>query len=351
MLGDEPKMAVALRGGCLGRLARHRRELRRHDDCRRGMARGDGGGNALLVVGTVGGERGHGSRHLIEQGADLGTVVHLLRGQHSCDDLPGVGVQADVQLAPGPARLGAVRLNQPLAGAAKLQAGAVHQQVHGLAVTARPRAWHCQRLRPAAQGRVVRHGQGDPSLPFHALPRAEPLAAPPEQADDGADQALCLAQGQAARPEASVRSGFARGEYQGYPPGLVRGSARQASMASSVNQTVRLPRWRKLASYARQLRSSAPSEFLSLCLCLGMWRRWSWFSLNGKVGIRGQIRAQPPTPRRFQAPLGGSMQQGHGPARVRRCGLVRIVSDSRDLGGCLSVGRLKLQGDGMGAAA
>ena len=29
-----------------------------------------------------------------------------------------------------------------------------------------------------------------------------------------------------------------------------------------MNQTVRLPRWRKLASYARQ--------FMSLCFCLGM---------------------------------------------------------------------------------
>jgi len=66
---------------------------------------------------------------LIEQGANLGAVVDLLCRQHRRDDLPGVGIQADVQLPPGPARLGAVFLDQPLARAAELQAGAVHQQV------------------------------------------------------------------------------------------------------------------------------------------------------------------------------------------------------------------------------
>jgi len=53
-----------------------------------------------------------------------------------------------------------------------------------------------------------------------------------------------------------------RGEYQGCPPGVVRGSACQPSMASSVNQTVRLPRWRKLASHSRQ--------FMTLCFCWGI---------------------------------------------------------------------------------
>ena len=43
-----------------------------------------------------------------------------------------------------------------------------------------------------------------------------------------------------ARSVSAVR--IARGEYQGCPPRVVRGSARQAAIASSVNQTVRLPR-------------------------------------------------------------------------------------------------------------
>src|SRR3954453_20226171 len=78
---------------------------------------------------------------------------------------------------------------------------------------------------------------------------------------------------------------MASAEYQGCPPRVVRGSAAQASIASSVNQIVRLPRCRKLASYAGQ--------FVTLCACLGMrWRR-SWFSLKGKAGIRGQRGSTP----------------------------------------------------------
>src|SRR4051812_23015519 len=75
---------------------------------------------------------------------------------------------------------------------------------------------------------------------------------------------------------------IARGEYQGCPPRVVRGAARHPSITAALNHTVRLPRWRKLASYSRQ--------FVTLCFCLGMWCRRSWFSLNGKVGIRGSER-------------------------------------------------------------
>src|SRR3954468_16734850 len=71
---------------------------------------------------------------------------------------------------------------------------------------------------------------------------------------------------------------IAQGEYQGCPPRVVRGAARHPSMASSENHTVRLPRWRRLASYSRQ--------FITFRFCLGIWWRRSWFSLNGKMGIR-----------------------------------------------------------------
>ena len=40
----------------------------------------NGGGNALLVVGAVGGERDNWLNDLIEQGADLGTVVPSIAG-------------------------------------------------------------------------------------------------------------------------------------------------------------------------------------------------------------------------------------------------------------------------------
>jgi len=75
----------------------------------------------------------------------LGGVVDLLLGQRRRDDLPGVGTHADVQRPPGPARSGAVHLDQPLAPAAELEALAVHQQVQGLAGTARVWARHLQR--------------------------------------------------------------------------------------------------------------------------------------------------------------------------------------------------------------
>src|SRR4051794_9524133 len=85
-----------------------------------------------------------------------------------------------------------------------------------------------------------------------------------------------------ARSVSAVR--IAKGEYQGCPPRVVRGAARHPSIASSENHTVRLPRWRKLASYSRQ--------FITFRFCLGMWWRRSWFSLNGKVGIRRSEKGQ-----------------------------------------------------------
>ena len=41
---------------------------------------------------------------------------------------------------------------------------------------------------------------------------------------------------------------IANAEYRGYPPRPVRGPARHASIASGVNQTVKLPRARRPAS-------------------------------------------------------------------------------------------------------
>ena len=64
----------------------------------------------------------------------------------------------------------------------------------------------------------------------------------------------------AARGAWAVRT--ARGEWICCPPRIVHGSVVHAAIASSVNQTVRLPRWDKLASYAGQ--------FVSLCVCFGV---------------------------------------------------------------------------------
>jgi hypothetical protein len=74
-----------------------------------------------------------------------------------------------------------------------------------------------------------------------------------EQAEDEADQPLGLAQGQAEhRPQRQGRSDRQGGVVR-LPPRMVRGSAFQAAIASSLNHIVRLPRWRSAASYAGQL--------------------------------------------------------------------------------------------------
>ncbi len=51
----------------------------------------------------------------------------------------------------------------------------------------------------------------------------------------------------------NVMVATANAEWEGCPPRPVRGSARQASIASAVNHTARLPRARRLASYSAQL--------------------------------------------------------------------------------------------------
>ena len=103
------------------------------------MAFGDRAVHVLPVVSTVAGERGDRARDLVEQGPDPGAVVRLAAGQLHGFDPPGAGFHAQVQLAPGAARPGAVLLGQPLAGPAQLQARAVQQQVHRPGPRGRPR--------------------------------------------------------------------------------------------------------------------------------------------------------------------------------------------------------------------
>src|SRR3954454_13767077 len=76
----------------------------------------------------------------------------------------------------------------------------------------------------------------------------------------------------------------------GCPPRVVRGSALQAAIASGVNQTVRLPRARRPASYAAQL--------MTRCHCLGMRCRRSRLALNGMAGapLPSGGRLHPPPP-------------------------------------------------------
>src|SRR3954463_8978916 len=118
--GDELQVAVTLCGRGLGRVAGHRRRARGRDDGRLGMALGDAGVDAFLVVRTVAGERGDLAVHLVQQGTDLGAIIDVVGGQRGRDDLAGVGIPAEVELPPGSARLRAVLLDQPLARPAQL---------------------------------------------------------------------------------------------------------------------------------------------------------------------------------------------------------------------------------------
>ena len=223
------------------------------------MAGREFGVDIVAVVGAVAGDGRHCPLDPLEQGTDLGAIVGILVGQHRGDDPAGVGVRREMQHSPGPAPLGAVLLDQPLARAAELQPRAVHQQVHRRP----PRLWtrHRQRLGPAAEGGVVRHREIET-----------------EQLQDGADQPLGLAQRQAEHGSQRQRRRDRQIGVEGYPPRAVRGSALQAAIASGVNHTVKLPRARKPASYSAQL--------VTRCRCFGMWWRQAALALNGTAGVQ-----------------------------------------------------------------
>src|SRR3954468_1435069 len=95
------------------------------------------GASTCVILPAVAGERGDRSVSLVEQGPNLRAVIDIVGGKLRRNDLPGVGIHAEVELSPGPARFGAMLLDQPFAGPTQAQAGAVHQQVHGFAVAAR----------------------------------------------------------------------------------------------------------------------------------------------------------------------------------------------------------------------
>ena len=98
----------------------------------------------------------------------------------------------------------------------------------------------------------------------------------------------------------------------------VRGASRQAAIAASVNQTVRLPRWRRAASYSAQL--------VTRCRCLGMWRRQAALALNGTTGIQASGKGLSSYAAPLPTPTGRSVQQCPGDRdRLRRCEAQSLV--------------------------
>ena len=100
VLGDVPQVAVSLRGCGLGRVAGHGVCARRDNHGRVRMALGDAVVDAILVVAAVTGERRHGTCDLVEQGAGLRRVVHVLGGRRGGHDPAGVGVYAEMLSTP-----------------------------------------------------------------------------------------------------------------------------------------------------------------------------------------------------------------------------------------------------------
>src|SRR4051812_3427498 len=216
------------------------------------MALGHVGVNTVLVVRAVRREGGDRVRDLVQQGADLGGVVLVAVGQRGGHDPAGLGVHAEMELPPRPAPLGAVLLDQPLARAGELQPRAVDQQVHGAGiaasaairpVAARLRPRHLQRLGPAAQGGVVRHGEVEP-----------------EQADDGADQPFGL-------PVRQPEHGLERQRRQDRQVGILGlpAPARAPLGLPRLDRLVRKPD-RQAATPAQALVVIAPVRDLALLL-------------------------------------------------------------------------------------
>src|SRR3954447_2055802 len=109
----------------------------------------------------------------------------------------------------------------------------------------------------------------------------------------------------------------------GCPPRVVRGAAAQAATASGVNQTVRLPRARRPASYSAQL--------VTRCRCFGMWRRQAVLALNGTAGVQASEKGPSSYTAQLPTPTGRSVQQGV--RAVQGDGADACASAVRSLGG------------------
>ncbi len=127
--GGHLQVAVALRRGALGRSTHNRACPWRHDDRSVWMMLGHRLADPVLIVIAVDGEGSDGIGDLVEQSVNHRAIIDFFLGYFDGDDLAAAGIHTDMQLSPGSAAGRAVLFNQPLAGATKLQAGAVDQQM------------------------------------------------------------------------------------------------------------------------------------------------------------------------------------------------------------------------------
>src|SRR3954470_16269383 len=122
LLCDEPDVAIALALRVRLPCARHCRRTWRDDDVRQriGLAAGDSLVHGLAVVRAVGRHGRDLALDLPEQRRHLTGIIDSIVGQHAGDELAGIGIDGDMELAPGPARP-TVLLLVPLALAEELE--------------------------------------------------------------------------------------------------------------------------------------------------------------------------------------------------------------------------------------
>jgi len=236
MFCNHLQMPVMRRGLRLGRRAWHRVRPRWHDDRGIGMADRDLAVDAVLVVCAIAGERSDGIVNLVQQGSDLRAVIEIIGGQRRRGDSARIGIDTDVPFAPRPAPARTVLLDQPLASTAQFQPSAVHQQMHGFGAGRGAR--HRQPLGPPTQSGMVRDGEVEA-----------------KQMDDGADQPFGLPQRQPEHCPQGQRRRNRHGRIARLttPCRAWLGPPRRDRFFAEPHHTVRLPRWRKAASYSGQL--------------------------------------------------------------------------------------------------
>ena len=85
--------------------------------------------HSVLIVGSVSRERRDGIGDLIEQRARSRGVITVFLGQFNRDNFTASGIDAYMQLTPGPPTRRAVLFNQPFTGTTEFKACTVHEKV------------------------------------------------------------------------------------------------------------------------------------------------------------------------------------------------------------------------------
>src|ERR1019366_90417 len=117
------------------------------------MTLGDGLIHSVLIIGSVRRERCDWIADLVEQCASSRGVIDVFFRQFDRDNFTASGIDADMQLTPGPATRRAVLFNQPFTGAAEFKASAVDEEMERTGFGPVKRRQN-QRLAPAAHRRM-----------------------------------------------------------------------------------------------------------------------------------------------------------------------------------------------------